>query len=148
MQTALEAAAANRTTIMIAHRLSTVRNADKILVFDAGAIVESGTHEELMALRGVYTQLVAAQEITRDSDALVAGGDEEDDDERVESASIKAHNRRLSIELTRQLERSQRKDAMSRSSERLDRASLRISNSLAASRSSIYSLTVPPEVVE
>src|SRR6185369_16068092 len=43
-----------RTTLVIAHRLSTVRNADKIIVLDRGAVVETGPHEELVANRGVY----------------------------------------------------------------------------------------------
>jgi ATP-binding cassette subfamily B protein len=47
----------NRTTIVIAHRLSTVRNADLILVLDRGILVESGTHEQLMARRGHYFYL-------------------------------------------------------------------------------------------
>ena len=64
VQAALEAAAANRTTITIAHRLSTVRNADRIFVFDAGRIVESGTHDELIAVENShYNRLVLAQEI-------------------------------------------------------------------------------------
>ena len=46
-----------RTTFVIAHRLSTVRNADQIIVLDHGRIVESGSHAELMALRGRYYQL-------------------------------------------------------------------------------------------
>ncbi len=47
----------DRTTLVIAHRLSTVRNADKILVLDKGVLVESGTHDELMAKRGQYFYL-------------------------------------------------------------------------------------------
>ena len=47
----------NRTTLVIAHRLSTVVDSDRILVLDQGAIVESGTHGELMAMNGQYTQL-------------------------------------------------------------------------------------------
>lgn len=47
----------NRTTIIIAHRLSTIRNADKILVLDRGILVESGTHDQLMAKRGQYYYL-------------------------------------------------------------------------------------------
>lgn len=57
IQQALERAMAERTTLVIAHRLSTVEQADKILVMDAGRIVESGSHEELLAQNGVYTQL-------------------------------------------------------------------------------------------
>ena len=50
-----------RTTIIIAHRLSTVRDADRIVVMDAGRIVESGSHTDLVAREGVYAQLVATQ---------------------------------------------------------------------------------------
>ncbi|MCR5682780.1 MAG: ABC transporter ATP-binding protein, partial [Clostridiales bacterium] len=50
-----------RTSFMIAHRLSTVRNADVILVVKGGRIVESGTHRELLALRGYYHSLWSRQ---------------------------------------------------------------------------------------
>ena len=46
-----------RTTLVIAHRLSTVRNADLILVLDRGVLIESGTHQELMVKRGHYFYL-------------------------------------------------------------------------------------------
>ena len=53
----LDSIAANRTMILIAHRLSTVRHCDMILVMDRGQVVESGTHDELMAIRGTYYYL-------------------------------------------------------------------------------------------
>ena len=52
-----------RTTFIIAHRLSTVRNADQIIVLDAGRIIEQGTHEQLLALKGRYYQLYTGNEI-------------------------------------------------------------------------------------
>ena len=61
VQATLDAATANRTTIAIAHRLSTVVNADLILVLAHGEIVEQGTHTELLAANGAYSQLVHSQ---------------------------------------------------------------------------------------
>lgn len=57
VQEALENLMKNRTTIVIAHRLSTVRNADEICVLDQGRIVERGTHQQLVALGGIYDKL-------------------------------------------------------------------------------------------
>jgi ATP-binding cassette subfamily B protein len=59
VQEALERLAAGRTTIAIAHRLSTVRDADQIVVLDRGRVAEIGTHDELVALGGRYAALVA-----------------------------------------------------------------------------------------
>lgn len=50
-----------RTVVVVAHRLSTVCDADKIVVLDAGTVVETGTHDELIALRGAYYNLVRNQ---------------------------------------------------------------------------------------
>ena len=61
VQDALNIALAGRTSLVIAHRLSTVRDADLILVIDHGRIVESGRHEELISRGGHYTALHAAQ---------------------------------------------------------------------------------------
>lgn len=61
VQTALDAALAGRTSIVIAHRLSTIRAADRILVIEAGRVVESGTHESLLADGGLYAELYETQ---------------------------------------------------------------------------------------
>lgn len=61
VQTALDNLMTNRTTFAIAHRLSTILNADRILTLHQGRLVESGTHEELFAKNGYYTQLYRAQ---------------------------------------------------------------------------------------
>jgi ATP-binding cassette subfamily B protein len=61
VQRALDAALASRTALVIAHRLSTVRGADLILVVDGGRIVERGTHEELLARGGLYADLYDTQ---------------------------------------------------------------------------------------
>jgi ATP-binding cassette subfamily B protein len=61
IQAAFEQALRGRTAMVIAHRLSTVRNADKILVLDAGRIVDAGTHDELLARGGLYADLYRIQ---------------------------------------------------------------------------------------
>ncbi|KAI7871025.1 putative ABC transporter protein [Spinellus fusiger] len=99
VQKALDAAAADRTTIVIAHRLSTIRNADLIVVMKQGDLIEQGTHNELLALGGVYSELVAKQKISttqteevddsdileeetrelkREQEAILASGNEKD----------------------------------------------------------------------
>lgn len=65
VQTALEKAQSGRTTIAVAHRLSTIKDADKIIVFARGRIVESGTHKDLMAKRGVYYEMCLGQSLDR-----------------------------------------------------------------------------------
>ncbi|XP_034553324.1 ATP-binding cassette, sub-family B (MDR/TAP), member 4 [Notolabrus celidotus] len=61
VQEALDQARRGRTCIVVAHRLSTIQNADRIAVFQAGVVVEQGTHQQLLAKKGVYHMLVTTQ---------------------------------------------------------------------------------------
>ncbi|HMH32629.1 MAG TPA: ABC transporter ATP-binding protein [Puia sp.] len=63
VQDAINKMMQNRTSIVIAHRLSTIRHADEIIVLQKGKIVERGSHDELMSLRGFYKRLVDMQEV-------------------------------------------------------------------------------------
>jgi ABC-type methionine transport system ATPase subunit len=63
VQAALDQAAKGRTTIAIAHRLSTIKTADCIYVFQNGVVIEHGTHDELMAMGGLYQNLAAQQDL-------------------------------------------------------------------------------------
>jgi ATP-binding cassette, subfamily B (MDR/TAP), member 1 len=65
VQQALDTAAKGRTTIAVAHNLRTVQKADMIYVLENGAVVESGRHDELMAVNGVYTELVSLQNLAQ-----------------------------------------------------------------------------------
>jgi ATP-binding cassette subfamily B protein len=68
IQASMDVAARGRTTLIIAHRLSTVMNADEIIVLDAGHIVERGKHAALLAANGLYAQMWALQQQDRDAE--------------------------------------------------------------------------------
>jgi len=91
IQRALAVLVRGRTTIAIAHRLSTLRNADRILAFDRGRLVEQGTHAELLAADGLYARLVRIQtQVTRQPtvDGLLAEPAPEPADEPTEPPAV------------------------------------------------------------
>ncbi|XP_023885892.2 ABC transporter B family member 19 isoform X1 [Quercus suber] len=68
VQEALDRLMVGRTTVVVAHRLSTIRNVDSIAVIQQGQVVETGTHEELVAKAGAYASLIRFQEMVRNKD--------------------------------------------------------------------------------
>ncbi|XP_063781234.1 ATP-dependent translocase ABCB1-like [Pseudophryne corroboree] len=124
VQAALDTARAGRTTIMIAHRLSTVRTADVIAIFHGGVIVEQGSHDELMSKEGIYHSLVMLQTEDRngreeDESKSSSNGttdskeeSEEDRSQYIEEASRTlqdVENRMVSVRHQSLLEESKRK---------------------------------------
>jgi len=91
IQQALEVLVRGRTTVAIAHRLSTLRNADRILVFDRGSLAEQGTHAELLATEGIYARLVRMQtQVTKHPsiDRLAAAEEDQQWDSTAASAQV------------------------------------------------------------
>jgi subfamily B ATP-binding cassette protein MsbA len=74
VQRALANLIRDRTTIVIAHRLSTVRRADQIVVMESGRIMETGTHTELLARGGLYRRLYELQFADEEEDVPVVSG--------------------------------------------------------------------------
>ena len=72
IQDGLKQLRTGRTTFVIAHRLSTIRSADQILVLEAGQVVERGTHAELLAMGGAYSQMWERQLARQDEEADAA----------------------------------------------------------------------------
>ena len=100
VQEALDRALKSRTTIVIAHRLSTIRDADKIIVMSKGSIVEAGTHTELLNQKGVYYQLVQAQNIraaTEHQNEEEYDSDDEVYDEKNALAKVNTVSSKLSV---------------------------------------------------
>ncbi|KAF4972245.1 hypothetical protein FSARC_1142 [Fusarium sarcochroum] len=81
VQKALDKASAGRTTIVIAHKLATIKNADNIVVMSKGEICESGTHSQLLNMDGAYARLVKAQDLESDRKGNNGNGVSETDPE-------------------------------------------------------------------
>jgi ATP-binding cassette subfamily B (MDR/TAP) protein 1 len=70
VQAALDAISGECTTIIVAHRLSTIRNADRIVVVSEGKVIEEGNHAQLMAEKGAYHSLVVSQGLSETKDVF------------------------------------------------------------------------------
>jgi ATP-binding cassette subfamily B (MDR/TAP) protein 1 len=103
VQEALDNVSASRTTIVIAHKLSTIRKADQIVVLSKGQIIEKGTHEELHAAGGTYHRLIKAQDlgkVTTGGGAPRDAGDSADEVPVTNIPSAKAESARATSALT------------------------------------------------
>ena len=103
MQAALDRVHAGRTTVVVAHRLTTIRNADLIVALKDGKVNEMGTHEELMKRRGLYYGLVESQLAGKDEEADAVEELPEDDEEATKITKNRPMSRKMSRQMTRVL---------------------------------------------
>jgi ATP-binding cassette subfamily B (MDR/TAP) protein 1 len=101
VQRTLDKVAKDRMCIVVAHRLSTIRDADQILVFDSGNIVERGTYDELVEAGGVFAGMVSTQTTHATDDG--AGGDQVDKDDTVAAAAGVAIARKESLDVSQDI---------------------------------------------
>ncbi|KAL1916609.1 uncharacterized protein VTP21DRAFT_5800 [Calcarisporiella thermophila] len=92
VQSALKTASRNRSTIVVAHRLSTIRDADLIVVMDKGRVVEQGTHEDLLAKQGAYYRYVMEQQLKTESDVESIDSETMGETDLEEKALIETEN--------------------------------------------------------
>lgn len=101
VQDALDKVSKTRTTVMIAHKLSTVKKADKIIVMNQGRVIEHGTHESLLESKGAYSRLVNAQKLSAsedDSEGLRLGKSEDGDPKDLDLAKVQTTRSTRNVE--------------------------------------------------
>jgi ATP-binding cassette subfamily B (MDR/TAP) protein 1 len=109
VQKALDSASKNRTTLVIAHKLATIRDADNIVVMSKGKIVEQGKHDDLVALNGTYSKLVQAQDLSTSKgnfDTRISDGESTTSTEAMELVqSLAKYNTAINENLASQMNR-------------------------------------------